>query len=76
MVFFSLLHVFLPKRNSDAIPMVVELKRNRSARAAIRQIRDKSYTGALSGYAEILLEGINYAKKSKKYTCRIEKYKE
>ncbi|MBR1627699.1 MAG: hypothetical protein IJ679_00330 [Lachnospiraceae bacterium] len=54
--------------------MVVELKWNRSAKAAIKQIRDKCYTGVLSDYrGEILLVGINYTKKTGKYTCRIEK---
>ena len=65
---------FIPKKNEDVIPMVVELKWNRSARAAIKQIRDREYAGALSGCeGEILLVGINYTKKSGKYTCRIEK---
>ncbi len=54
--------------------MIVELKWNRSARAAIKQIKDKNYSGALSGYkGEILLVGINYTRKSGKYSCRIEK---
>ena len=54
--------------------MIVELKWNRSAKAAIRQIKNKEYTGVLSDYpGEILLAGINYTKKSGKYTCRIER---
>ena len=66
--------VFIPKREGRHPAMVVELKWNRSARAAIKQIKDKSYTGALSGYkGEIILVGINYMKKSGKYSCRIEK---
>ncbi len=54
--------------------MVVELKWNRSARAAIKQIKDKGYTGALSDYhGEIILVGINYTKKTGRYICRIER---
>ena len=46
----------------------------RAVAAAIRQIKDKSYVGALSGYkGEVLLVGINYTKKSGKYSCRIER---
>ena len=66
--------VFIPKKEDSRPAMVVELKWNRSARTAIKQIKDKNYSGALSGYkGEILLVGINYSKKSGKYTCRIEK---
>lgn len=54
--------------------MIVELKWNRSARAAIRQIKDKNYSGMLSEYkGEILLVAINYTKKTGRYSCRIEK---
>ncbi|MBR1627939.1 MAG: hypothetical protein IJ679_01565 [Lachnospiraceae bacterium] len=42
---------------------------------ALRQIRHKQYAGALADYpGEILLVGINYTKKSGRYTCRIEKW--
>ncbi len=65
---------FIPKEQGKTPAMIVELKWNRSARAAIKQIKDKSYTGFLSDYhGEIILVGINYTKKTGKYTCRIEK---
>ncbi|MBQ9360294.1 MAG: hypothetical protein IJT96_04590 [Lachnospiraceae bacterium] len=42
--------------------------------AAILQIKRKEYAGALSDYrGDILLVGINYTKKTGKYTCHIEK---
>ena len=56
--------------------MVVELKYNKSADTAIRQIKEKRYHGALSGYSDkILLVGISYdadGKDKKHYTCVIE----
>ncbi|MBQ9436715.1 MAG: PD-(D/E)XK nuclease domain-containing protein, partial [Lachnospiraceae bacterium] len=65
---------FIPRREGERPAMIIELKWNRSAKAAIKQIKDKNYAGALSGYhGDILLVGINYTKKTKKYTCKIEK---
>lgn len=67
--------VFMPLPCYPAqIPMLIELKWNRSANAAIKQIKNKEYHGALKGYkGEILLIGLNYSKKTKKHTCKIEK---
>ena len=65
--------VFLPRKHSDKPAMVVELKWNHAARGAIRQIKDKKYVRALEGYeGKILLVGINYDKKTKKYKCSID----
>lgn len=64
----------LPHRNKPAI--IVELKYNKSAGAAIKQIKDRNYLQALEGYAgEIVLVGINYDKdgKEKKHSCKIER---
>lgn len=66
--------VFVPRKEGEHPAMVVELKWNRNAKAAIKQIRDKGYTGALSEYkGEILLVGINYNNKTGKYTCKMER---
>ena len=66
--------VFVPRKEGEHPAMIVELKWNRNAKAAIKQIRDKEYTGALSEYkGEMLLVGINYNKKTGKYTCRMER---
>ena len=58
--------VFLPRTNAGNRPaMIVELKYNKTADAAINQIKEKRYCGALSGYkGKILLVGINYDEKS------------
>jgi len=56
-----------------ASAIVVELKYNRSSRAAIEQIKNKNYTEKLSQYTgEILLVCINYDDK-KGHSCSIEK---
>ena len=68
--------VFLPLPSSGKPALVVELKYDRTARAAIQQIKDRQYTQALEDYAgEILLVGINYdkEKKSAPHSCVIEK---
>ena len=67
--------VFLPRANAGNRPaMIVELKHNQTADAAITQIKEKRYQGALSGYkGKILLVGINYDTE-KHHTCVIEEY--
>lgn len=67
--------VFLPRADTTDKPaMVIELKWNKSADTAINQIKDKRYTGKLTGYCkEILLVGINYDRDTKKHECNIER---
>lgn len=67
--------VFLPRKNVPKPALIVELKWNRTAEGAIKQIKDKKYVEALEKYAgDILLVGISYRKKSKKHQCVIERY--
>jgi len=67
--------VFLPKRSSSKPALVVELKWDKSAEGALEQIKSKKYTAALDEYKDnMLLVGINYDKKTKEHTCKIEKY--
>lgn len=67
--------VYLPKRNSDKPAMVIELKWNKDAESAIRQIKEKQYPQVLDRYGgDVLLVGINYDVKTKKHECIIEKY--
>lgn len=68
--------VFLPLPSSKKPALVVELKYDKTAVAAIRQIKDRNYTQALSGYTgEILLVGINYDRDctDKPHSCVIER---
>ena len=67
--------VYLPRKVSDKSAMVIELKWNKSAESAIKQIEDKQYPQILEGYGgDVLLVGISYDKKTKKHECIIEKY--
>lgn len=67
--------VFLPKRNSKLPILVVELKWNKSAEGAIRQIYNNNYADLLEGYgSRILLVGINYNERTKKHSCKIEQF--
>ena len=66
--------VFVPKRRSSLPAMIVELKWDKSAEGAIRQIREKNYPKVLSQFTgDILLVGMNYDERTKEHTCRIEK---
>ncbi|MCD8038687.1 MAG: ATP-binding protein [Lachnospiraceae bacterium] len=64
---------FVPRRNVNKPAMIVELKYNKDADSAIRQIHEKRYDGALKDYTgNMLLVGINYDKETKKHSCVIE----
>ena len=67
--------VYLPKPEyaGNYPALLVELKWNKNASAAIGQIKERKYTQALEAYTgDILLVGINYDQKSKKHECCIE----
>lgn len=68
--------VFLPLPSVGKPALVVELKYDKSASAAIQQIKDRKYIQALESFTgEILLVGINYDRenKNKPHSCVIEK---
>lgn len=70
-------YVFLPKPEyAEEMPaLLVELKWNKSAEAALQQIKEKKYVRAVENYTgNILLVGINYDKKNKAHECIIEKW--
>jgi hypothetical protein len=67
--------VFIPRRNTDKPAMVVELKWDKSAKGAIKQIKEREYDKIFENYkGMVLLVGINYDTGSKKHTCLIEKH--
>lgn len=69
--------VFIPKPEyrKEMPALLVELKWNKTAKAAIEQIKDRKYTQTLENYiGSILLVGINYNKKEKLHECFIESF--
>ena len=66
--------VLVPRPSVRKPAVVLELKYDKSADAAILQIHDRRYAGVLKDFAgEVLLVGINYDKSSKHHECMIEK---
>ena len=62
------------QKHMDKPAVVIELKKDKDARGAIDQIKQKNYVKALEDYkGNLLLAGINYDKE-KKHTCVIEKW--
>lgn len=76
--------VLIPRRNVDSPALVLELKYNKDADAAIDQIKRKNYPAKVLEYLDssprvgregtLLLVGINYDKEGKKHTCKIERF--
>lgn len=65
--------VLIPRKDVDSPAIVLELKCNRDADAAIDQIRRKNYPAKVAEYADrLLLVGINYDRETKQHTCHIE----
>lgn len=70
--FADLVYLPLPECVNRPV-IVVELKCNKSAKAAISQIKNRQYPQSLKGYAgDILLVGIDYDKSTKEHECVIE----
>ncbi len=69
--------VFLPRPLHAELPaLVLELKWDKNAKAAIQQIRDRRYGKALENYAgKLLAVGICYDKETRKHECMIEEYR-
>ncbi len=71
---------FLPRPGVDKPAMIVELKYDKDADSAIRQIHDNRYVGTMKDYAgNLLLVGINYDKdekgeNAKRHSCVIEEF--
>ena len=72
--------VYLPKPGESVPALVIELKWNKSAQAAIEQIKQSKYPEALRGWGgDILLVGVNYDRDApagqRKYDCIIDKWR-
>ena len=73
--------VLLPRKYTDTPPIVIELKYDKDADSAIDQIKRKEYPSKLMDYLssatnpddrKIILAGINYDRKKRTHTCKIE----
>ena len=65
--------VLIPRKGVNKPAIILELKYDKAADAAIDQIKRKEYVGKVRQLtSSVLLVGINYDKASKKHTCRIE----
>ena len=64
--------VLLPRKNVDSPAIVIELKVNKDADAAIDQIRCRQYPEKIRQHADrLILVGINYDRETKQHTCQI-----
>ena len=59
-------------RDRSHLPMIIELKYNRSAKNALQCIKEKDYIRRFREYPQVLLVGINYSDRTKKHTCKTE----
>jgi hypothetical protein len=67
--------VLIPRKNVDSPAIVVELKYNQDADAAIDQIKRRQYPAKVSQYADrLLLVDISYDRQTKTHDCQIEQY--
>lgn len=66
---------YIPFDASQAA-LIVELKHNGSAGAALAQIKEKRYFDCLDAWhGDIIFVGVSYDKKTKAHECKIEKFK-
>ena len=66
--------VYIPKKLSHLPALLIELKWNKTADAAISQIENNDYPTVLKEFeGEILMVGIGYDEKSKEHTCKIKR---
>ena len=64
--------VLIPRKNVDSPAIVIELKVNKDADAAIDQIRRRQYPEKIRQHADrLILVGINYDRETKQHTCQI-----
>ena len=67
--------VLIPRKNVSSPALVIELKYNKDAQAAITQIKNRNYPQKVAEYTgDILLVGVNYDKETKKHDCQIERW--
>ena len=74
--FADFVYIPKPEYRAEYPALIVELKWNKNANTALKQIKEKKYPESICSYTgDILIVGINYDKKSKKHECVIERYR-
>ncbi|SEA52566.1 PD-(D/E)XK nuclease superfamily protein [Pseudobutyrivibrio sp. ACV-2] len=64
--------VYIPQKTTADPALVIELKWNKTAEAAISQIENKNYPEIIKAFSgDILMVGINYDEKTKRHSCKI-----
>ena len=69
--------VYLPMSANakDKPAIIIELKKDASAKIALEQIKERDYVSRVKEYTDnILLIGINYDSKTKQHSCEIKEY--
>ena len=69
--------VYLPMSANakDKPAIIIELKKDASAKVALEQIKERDYVSRVKEYTDnILLIGINYDSKTKQHSCEIKEY--
>ena len=69
--------VYLPMSANakDKPALIIELKKEASAKVALEQIKERDYVSRVKEYTDnILLIGINYDSKTKQHSCEIKEY--
>lgn len=66
-------YMFYPKKNKKPA-IILELKTDKTAEAAIAQIKEKNYMQRLEECSSVLLVGIAYDRAKKTHACKIEEY--
>ena len=70
--------VFIPKKEyaNEYPALVTELKWNKNAQTALNQIKEKQVSAVAFAiyWAVFCLIGINYDKKTKEHSCKIERF--
>ena len=69
--------VYLPMSANakDKPALIIELKKDASAKVALEQIKERDYVSRVKEYTDnVLLIGINYDSKTKQHSCEIKEY--
>ena len=74
-VFADIVYLPMSANAKDKPALIIELKKDASAKVALEQIKERDYVSRVKEYTDnILLIGINYDSKTKQHSCEIKEY--